>query len=82
MTKSQYNQLFAKAKAFFNKNNNKVTTATSGYSKFKSACDQLISSTHNDIEISTDPNDKYAHYKMLNDSFSGNTVEELLNDVW
>ena len=82
MTKSQYNQLFAKAKEFFSKNNNKVTTATSGYAKFKSACDLLIASTHNDIEISTDPNNKYAHYQVLNQQFSGNTTEELLNEEW
>ena len=82
MTKSQYNKLHAKAKQFFTNNGNKVTTSTAGYAKFKSACDQLIASTYNDISISTDTNDKYAHYHELNKQFEGNTVEELLAEGW
>jgi len=82
MTKAQYNKLFDKASEYYHSNDGKITTTTPGYSKFKAACDLLIASNFNDIEISTDPDDKYAHYKELNQMFNAISIDTLLDEEW
>ena len=82
MTKPQYATLFEKAKTFYiaNKSAPKITAVTN-YNNFKLICDALIASPHNDITISTDTNDKYAHYKELNKLFDNEpqTATDLLD---
>ena len=78
MTQKQYNELFNKAKSFYNahKHEPKIT-AVPNYSNFKIICDALIASDYNDITISVNPNDKYQHYKQLNQLFTNNQVTEI-----
>ena len=77
MNKKQYDALFDKAKAYYNKNDNKVTQETPNYPVFKSACIQLIDSKYNDISI--DDNQKW---NKLNRLFEPANVEELLKADW
>lgn len=78
MTKAQYDKLFTKATKFYNDNQSLSSIREAkGYLKFKAACDQLISTSHNDIEST----DSY-RYSKLNALFAAPSLDELIAEEW
>jgi len=67
MTKSQYKTTFAKATEFYNNNavDGRIDRNIESYNNFKRACDALIASNENSIDI----NDRFK-YSTLNKLFS------------
>ena len=76
MNKSTYSKLFDKANKFYtiNQVNGRVVKTVDGYPKYKSACDMLISSDHNEVEA--------YDYKSLNELFKQPDPQDLIDEEW